>query len=428
MSKSFTSLCLCSLMIIFMLSGCIEEYDAELPDNETKLLVVEGRIHPGQCVFRLRRSESLTPYENEFVMPYVIDAELSIVGSDDSYFQLKHWGEGIYIYNNLMLDPDVKYSLHIKDGNDTYESDPQYPLATEEIKCMIGRQNTSENNIDVLITTEAPSDAGNEKYYRWEVYETWEVHPEITTTIYYDFEKRKPISKLDLYPKRGWKDSVRHEIIVGSSSRYDRQQIQNLRIYDIDRANERIYYGYSADVIQRAISKGEYEYELARRQAGYEMGGLFSPLSSSLPSNIRCTSSNKHVIGYVGCSLFATAGRLFLAPNDFSICRIKKAKTISHKGLSEYETYELACDMQDYGWGLCGWNVKMPESTITSEWARVEDLDVRWQGAYIDIPYFWPTGDYKSFYQSIPYYENFHNPYYDDFDYYNYDYEDYNYE
>ncbi len=424
MLKSFKSLCLCSLMIILTLSGCIEEYDAELPENETRLLVVEGRIHPGQCVFTLSRTESLNM--SGAATLFEENAELSIVGSDGSRFRMDHWGDGVYLCNGLNLDPNVKYSLHIKDGNDTYESEPQYPLATEEIKNMVGIQNTPESNIDVLLTTEAPSNASKEKYYRWEVYETWEVRPEITTTIYFDTSMDKAIAKSHQFPERGWMDNVRHDILVGSGSNYEGQQIQNLKIYDINRDDERMYYGYSADVIQIAISKGEYEYELARRQAGYEMGGLFTPLPSSLPTNIRCTSSNKHVIGYVGCSLSTSAGRIFLNPNDYSIHRIKKANIVEFV-LSMPATVERAYDMLFNDYYLVGWSVQMPGQIVTSRWAKWEYLDVRLQGAYIETPYFWPTGDYKSCYESIPCDYNFHSPYYYYY-YYDDDYEDFIYE
>ena len=80
-----------------------------------------------------------------------------------------------------------------------------------------------------------------------------------------------------------------------------------------------MYYRYSGLVHQRAISKAEYEYELARRQAGSEMGGLFTPQPSALPSNIHCLTSKKHVIGFVGCSDNISEYRFFLNEYDYSI-------------------------------------------------------------------------------------------------------------
>ena len=46
------------------------------------------------------------------------------------------------------------------------------------------------------------------------------------------------------------------------------------------------------------------------------MGGLFVPQPSELPSNIRCESSNKQAIGYVGVSLNVAEYRIFISTDD----------------------------------------------------------------------------------------------------------------
>lgn len=83
-------------------------------------------------------------------------------------------------------------------------------------------------------------------------------------------------------------------------------------MYEIDRDNERIYYNYSGYVMQRAISKAEYEYQLACLQSAKEMGGIFSPQASTLPSNIHCVNGSKRAIGYIGISLNINDSRFFI--------------------------------------------------------------------------------------------------------------------
>lgn len=383
MMKSFKSLCLCSLMVILTLSGCIEEYDADLPENESELLVVDGTIQVGYSVFTLTRTLPLKTYEEAERVRF---AEVSIHGSDGSYIQAENWGGGSYCCYVYDLNPNVKYSLHIKDGIDTYETEPQFPISTEEIMEVVGVQNTPKDNIDVLITTEPSSDSKKETYYKWEVYETWEVRPDLVSTMYYDEEKDMAVYKLNQYPDRGWKDSIRSEGIMGSGSKYVGQQIKRFKIYDIDRSNKRLYYMYSGLVRQRAISKEEYEYELACLQAGTQMGGLFAPLPSSLPTNIRCTSSSKRAIGYVGCSVNTTSARFFLDRKDYDIKQIKKNELLEIKN----PTPPLCHDMIDKGWGLYRWSEDKSTGDVKSIWARVMDLDVRWDGAYTEMPYFWP--------------------------------------
>ena len=160
-------------------------------------------------------------------------------------------------------------------------------------------------------------------------------------------------------------------------------------MYDLDRSNERVYYMYSGLVHQRAITKAEYEYELARRQAGSEMGGLFTPQPSALPTNIRCLTSKKHVIGFVGCSLNTSEYRFFLDAKDYSIEIPKKEDSrIWIDNCNE----EICAKMVDKGLFLCVWDDnRISFGTLKTAWATEKQLDVRYKGAYIERPDFWPV-------------------------------------
>ena len=146
-------------------------------------------------------------------------------------------------------------------------------------------------------------------------------------------------------------------------------------------------YLHSVTVHQRAITKAEYEYELARRQASSEMGGLFTPQPSSLPTNIRCLTSRKHVIGYVGCSLNTSDYRFFLDAKDFYIYRPQKEdarKWIINP--DEKECWRMVVN----GMFLCIWEDERDSGgDLTTGWARRNQLDVRLKGAYIVKPWFW---------------------------------------
>ena len=54
---------------------------------------------------------------------------------------------------------------------------------------------------------------------------------------------------------------------------------------------------------RRKISRGEYEYYQEKIKLNEEMGGLFIPQPSELPTNITCNNSDKNVVGYVGVSM-----------------------------------------------------------------------------------------------------------------------------
>lgn len=59
-------------------------------------------------------------------------------------------------------------------------------------------------------------------------------------------------------------------------------------LYSIKADNNRVFHHYSTLVKQRKISRGEYEYYQEKIKINEEMGGLFIPQPSELPTNIIC--------------------------------------------------------------------------------------------------------------------------------------------
>ena len=378
---------LCLMMGMSTLTGCIEKYEADIPTDETGLLVVEGTITPGENKFILQRTTALDSY-----FTYYMEGNASVVvrGTDGSAYETED-DNGTYTCYIDELKPDVQYYLHIEASGEVYESDPQTPLPTEKIAEVRGDQSTPRSNIDILVTPAEPFDNSKINYYTWTYEETWEVHPDYNTFVYYDVNNMCCVKTNHLlYPERGWKDAPSSSIMVGSSTNYDAQHIQQLKIYDIGNDSEKMYVRYSGLVHQRAISKAEYEYELARRQAGSEMGGLFTPQPSALPTNIHCLTSKKHVIGFVGCALNTSEYRFFLEPQNYSIYRPAEKDM---RRWVENPSPDDCIELVKNGLHLCEWDdtYMSPEGKpiLKTAWAYEYQLDVRYRGAYIEEPDFW---------------------------------------
>ena len=375
------------LMMGVLMTGCIEEYEADIAAEDSNLLVVEGTICSARLnKFYLSRTQPLNSYEPPTM---VMGAKVCVRGSDGSEYMMQE-ADGYYSCNINALDPEVEYYLHIETDGEVYESEPQKPLRTEKVAEIRGVQNTPESNIDVLITPDDPFTNNQANYYSWTYDETWEVHPECKTVWFYDIDRRAPVKKENQFPERGWRDATGTTIMVGASTHYGDQHIKELKLYEIDRNDARIFYRYSGLIHQRAISKAEYEYELARRQAGSEMGGLFTPLPSALPSNIRCLTSRKHVIGFVGCSLNTSEYRFFLNADDFSARRSTKA---DNRIWIDEPTEEDCIRMVLRGLLLCEWQSidRSIDGKVHAAWAFLEQLDIRYkyEDAYIQEPYYW---------------------------------------
>ena len=397
---------LCLIVTAGLFAGCIDEYEADIADEDSNLLVVEGTILSGEInTFTLSRTQSLS---SGYTTNMVYGAKVSVCGSDGSevvatipdysgYYTMEYMAyPGRYVCQMGELNPEVEYYLRIEVDDEVYESEHQKPLATEKIADIRGVQDTPTSPISVLVTPAEPADKSNGHYYSWTYDETWELRPYYVTNLHYDIQNRQPVEIPDLYPLRGWKDGSGSSIMIGSSTNYEGQHIQRLKLYDVGRNDERIYHRYSGLVYQRAISKAEYEYELARRQASSGMGGLFTPQPSALPSNIHCLTSKKHVIGYVGCSLNTSKYRFFLNQADYSAGR---PIFNDWRLWIENPTYEQCCDMIRKGWDLCEWLEpgSPADGPLKSAWAMKYQLDVRLRGAYIEKPDYWDSTENISY-------------------------------
>ena len=126
----YYALCIINYALLLMLSGCIEEYEAEIDEEDTDMLVVKGTICSGELnKFYLLQMQALnSPNTPQTVM----GAKVSVRGSDGSEYPAQATN-GYYACMVGDLNPNVDYYLHIGIGSEVYESEPQKPLPTEKI-------------------------------------------------------------------------------------------------------------------------------------------------------------------------------------------------------------------------------------------------------------------------------------------------------
>ena len=104
--------------LLFMLSGCIEEYNADIPSEDSDLLVVEGSIISSKVnTFILTRT---LPVNSSLMHTSVRGASVSVRGSDGSEYIARAAGGGYYACQMAELAPDVAYYLHIEVDGEIY--------------------------------------------------------------------------------------------------------------------------------------------------------------------------------------------------------------------------------------------------------------------------------------------------------------------
>lgn len=375
MKKRINIVMLVSALCVAVCS-CIDEFSAKLSDDTLGLLVVDGNIiSDSTVVFSLSRSFSL----DEEVPPFgynQIDAEVSVVGSDGSRIEATSAGNGQYLVQIGVLNKEVSYQVEIKFEGDTYTSEPQRPLETAPIEEVTYEQPEDYGDIHICLSTEA-TDTDEPQYYLWTYEEDWEVRTEFYCLWFYD----STTGGVEVYEKapyaQGWVHREQDKTLVGSTESNAGNLLRNKRIYSIPSNSLKVSFYYSTLMKQRALSKGEFEYYECKAKLSEDMGGIFTPQPSELPTNIRCSNSDKAAIGYVGVNMNVSRQRIYISTEDVQYKNELDCRLAESEGRSMEEMY------------MAGYRIAFFDQ-VTYAWAHPKCTDCRELGGTPNKPSFWP--------------------------------------
>ena len=364
---------------VTMLAGCVEEFEANVGSEPIEGLVIEGDIiSDSTVVFNLNKKLPLTfTDENEvFYDNYLnVDAELSVQGSDGTSWMGQALGEGQYRVEIGTLKPEVEYHLEVKCEGDTYQSEPQKPLATVGIENLTFSQPDLEGSVVIQLDAKE-GNADDSKYYLWHFEEDWELRAEYVTTSLYDEEYNK-IVRYDFPPvAQGWRYNVADQYVLGATESMVKNHIVGKTLHSIPNTDNRLSVLYSIRVYQRSLTPREYEYYNIRAKLNKDMGGLFTPQPSELPSNITCSNPLRKAIGYVGCNMNVAQRQLYISADEVAyVDKMDCAHGQAPEGGNR--------DKFKAGFQVCD---------DTPTWARIECVDVTKLGADPQgRPDWWPN-------------------------------------
>lgn len=383
-------LSLCCLTV--MICSCIEEFNAQLPEGDSNLLVVDGNIiSDSTCVFTLTRSFSL----NEEGIPEdynQINADVCVKGSDGSVYTGTSMGNGKYSVKIGTLNPQQTYHVEIVWEGSTYTSIPQQPLATEGLSLKF-TQPDSDGPVHILLSTESP--ANNEAaYYTWNYIEDWEVRTNFRTNAEFN-PKDSSIIEYDYFPyAKGWVHRQSKDILINTTANYNNNQLKDKTLYSIGNQDLRISHLYSTFVVQRKMTKGEYEYYECKKRFTNDMGGLFTPQPSELPTNLRCNDNRKRVIGYVGVNMNVSIRQLYIPTTEVNYVQAFRCEETEEKellGKLSQLGIKNTTDLYNYGYRVSYYLYLGPMSPPMITWAEYRCVDCRALGADPNArPDFWP--------------------------------------
>ena len=305
------------LLIVLLPIGCVEKFEADISDLVTEGLVVEGDIISDSTVqFRLSKTLPLTETDdnkvqfNDFLN---VEANLAVKGSDGTSWTGIARGKGVYEVEIGMLMPEVEYSVEIQYKGDTYQSEPQKPQEMVDIERVSFSQPDLAGPVSILLDTEEAKDT---QYVLWYFEEDWEIRAHFQTKDLYDSESNSVIHYKYPPVAQGWCYNALDDIMLGTTESNVSNKIVGKKIQSIENIDPRISFLYSIRVQQRNLSKQEYEYYQVRTKLNNEMGGLFTPQPSELPTNITCSNPTRKVIGYVGCNMGIAKSHLYIKEDE----------------------------------------------------------------------------------------------------------------
>lgn len=369
------------LASLWIFASCIDTFDAELPSSETTYIVVEGSIcGDSDCTFTLSKSMPLNPSAQDILSRFISDALVCVCGSDNVRYQASLIKDGTYKVHVDALNANQEYWLEIQWDGHTFTSTPTKPLFTPEIKSVTFEQPREDKQVEILITPAAPLQKETQ-YFIWSYEENWEIQTPYDTKWEYDVVLDEIVPRtIDLH--RGWCSCLYHTPIIGENTNYTNGEIRNLRLYSASNLDNRFNHLYCTSITQRAVSREEYEYERLSQRQSDEMGGLFTPQPSELPTNIHCTDGGAKAIGYIGVSLNTQFTRLYIESSDvgYRLVNFPAQPTEDQLELTSAELYKLEFRVAEYDF-LSG--------QIT--WVQRWGVDCTVWGATLIAPDFWPN-------------------------------------
>lgn len=373
------------LTLLSCLFSCVDEYNAALPLNDQKLLVVEGNIVSDQlCTFYLTHTVPINDNHQDY---RVSGADVKVCGTDGSTWNAKSRQTNQYQVNVGKLNNDVQYWLEIRllDGT-TYSTLPTTPSQAPEIR-LTTYKNDQDPNPSMEVRLEV-TDSRQPMHLRLSYQEWWEIKtPErsqyVTATEWVGDHYETFLQN------HGYGTFTNKEDIFLNTEDFTDCHVRDFPVYSRVITSPKLSKLYYSQVTCQAVSEEEFRYEEARRKQSDEMGGLFTPQPGNLPSNIRCTSnSNCRALGFVGVRGSISKQSLWVSPEEIGWYEVRKYEIKSAFPGSKDDMLL----QEDVNYRLWMIDRLTGEHYWTSTW-RVDFTDSTWGGQTHIAPDFWPKSN-----------------------------------
>lgn len=304
-----------SIAILVLVLSCVEEFDAEIQDFES-ILVVDARLTDEVGVQSINLSRT---FEFDSVPAPERNAQVSLVSGNGTTFPFSEGGSGVYqSTSSLQLVAGESYQLEIttQDGiqyRSDFERLPE-PIAIGEMQAIRRINNTGLEGVAIVLDN-APNSAQPE-FFRYEFEETYKIiapdfHPFEWDEVDYDFFCEDD---------DGWEATVAPrteearicyasnrslDLILASTADLASSGLEDYEVRFLGRDNYFISHRYSILVKQFHHSSDANSFFSSLLDfSGFD--SVFSNVQTGLlEGNIRAENSNASVLGYFELSSYS---------------------------------------------------------------------------------------------------------------------------
>ena len=367
------------IIIIVLLSGCIEPYSPTGVKEVSGLLVIEGTITDNESVFTLRTSvgllEQLTGYET------IDDAFVCVEKENGEQLPGFFLGNGTYMVTTGVLEAGMKYRLFIEAGDEQYRSEFLSPLFTPEIDSIAPLKKGEGEPVYMCVNTHDPEDQS--RYYLWSYKEIWEVKAELFANFGYlnpDYPQFFTLATAENTYYCWGRDNSK-SMLLGSSDNLSKNVISQKRLNEIPCNNDRLSILYYITVKQNQIRKEAFDYYSNIQKNVEQSGSIFAPVPSEMRGNIQCiTNPERPVVGYIDVS--TTTEKSTFVPESLGL--YEPSINFCHNQITE--------DLE-YAYPAYGYYEIMDEAPTLYAPFRCVDCRMK-EKATKNRPDFWPNNHY----------------------------------
>jgi hypothetical protein len=299
------------LILGLVLPSCITPYEPQIENKDINKYVVSGQV-TDETEHQTVSISMASPVNDPQYIP--VSGCYAFITDDKKHkyvMQESDTEPGIYTteIDGQYLVPGMAFKIDIITPDGTrIESDfdrmPQCPDVDDvyyEIKELVSEVN-GEVTKGIQFYIDLNGENVNNRFYKWEVTETWEHHVDYPREWYYDGNVHH-IYPPDYSKMVCWSTETVKDIYTLSTENLEENRYEKYPLNFVSNLTSKLLYGYSLLVNQISLSEEAYSYWDQMRVNSTEQGGLYEKQPLSITGNLHnAVDPDQEVLGFFSAS------------------------------------------------------------------------------------------------------------------------------